>query len=153
MPRTKESTLPAPRAWLDGLDPAAAATGQHYADLLEQKILEEGPESVLAFILEPIGGASTGALVRSSRTRPARSYTRTRARKSLASTGIRLRSTPAIAVGCNAPWLTASNGAAAVSGFAAVFLRGGGVGTTVGLGPLLFSPDIRRVMRNAPGRR
>ena len=55
--------VPAPRAWLDGLDPAAAATGQHYADLLEQKILEEGPESVLAFILEPIGGASTGALV------------------------------------------------------------------------------------------
>ena len=55
--------VPAPRAWLDGLDPTAAATGQHYADLLEQKILEEGPETVLAFILEPIGGASTGALV------------------------------------------------------------------------------------------
>lgn len=55
--------IPAPRAWLDGLDPADPATGQHYADLLEQKILTEGPDTVLAFILEPIGGASTGALV------------------------------------------------------------------------------------------
>jgi adenosylmethionine-8-amino-7-oxononanoate aminotransferase len=31
--------------------------------MLERKILEEGPETVLAFILEPVGGASTGALV------------------------------------------------------------------------------------------
>ncbi len=37
--------------------------GQKYADMLEEKIQEEGPESVLAFIMEPIGGASTGALV------------------------------------------------------------------------------------------
>ena len=55
--------VPAPRAWLDGLDPANPATGQHYADLLEQKIIAEGAETVLAFILEPVGGASTGALV------------------------------------------------------------------------------------------
>lgn len=55
--------VPAPRAWLDGLDPADPATGRHYADLLEQQIIAEGPESVLAFILEPVGGASTGALV------------------------------------------------------------------------------------------
>ncbi|MCB2109673.1 MAG: aspartate aminotransferase family protein [Defluviimonas sp.] len=55
--------VPAPRAWLDGLDPSDPATGDHYAALLEAKIEEEGPESVLAFILEPIGGASTGALV------------------------------------------------------------------------------------------
>lgn len=55
--------VPAPRAWLDGLDPADPATGRHYADLLEQRIIAEGPETVLAFILEPIGGASTGALV------------------------------------------------------------------------------------------
>ncbi|WP_412507528.1 aspartate aminotransferase family protein [Roseovarius sp. SYSU LYC5161] len=54
--------IPAPRAYLDGLDPADAATGHHYADMLEAKILEEGPESVLAFIVEPVGGASTGAL-------------------------------------------------------------------------------------------
>ena len=38
-------------------------TGLHYADMLEAKILAEGADSVLAFILEPVGGASTGALV------------------------------------------------------------------------------------------
>ena len=55
--------VPAPCAYLDGLDPADEATGHHYADMLEARIEAEGPESVLAFILEPIGGASTGALV------------------------------------------------------------------------------------------
>lgn len=55
--------IPAPRAYLDGLDPDDPATGLHYANLLEQKILEEGPETVLAFMVEPVGGASTGALV------------------------------------------------------------------------------------------
>ncbi len=55
--------IPAPRAYLDGLDPDDLTTGLHYADLLEAKILEEGPETVLAFIVEPVGGASTGALV------------------------------------------------------------------------------------------
>lgn len=55
--------VPAPRAYLDGLDPDDEATGHHYADMLEQRILEEGPETVLAFMVEPVGGASTGALV------------------------------------------------------------------------------------------
>jgi adenosylmethionine-8-amino-7-oxononanoate aminotransferase len=55
--------VPAPRAYLDGLDPDDPATGAHYAAMLERRILEEGPETVLAFILEPVGGASTGALV------------------------------------------------------------------------------------------
>lgn len=55
--------IPAPRAYLDGLDPGDLATGEHYAQMLENKILEEGPQTVLAFIVEPIGGASTGALV------------------------------------------------------------------------------------------
>lgn len=55
--------IPAPRAYLDGLSLNDPQTGRHYADMLEQKIIEEGPESVLAFIVEPIGGASTGALV------------------------------------------------------------------------------------------
>jgi adenosylmethionine-8-amino-7-oxononanoate aminotransferase len=55
--------IPAPRAHLDGLDPADPATGRHYADMLEERILAEGPETVLAFIVEPVGGASTGALV------------------------------------------------------------------------------------------
>ena len=55
--------IPAPHAYLDGLDPDDPATGRHYADLLEERILAEGPETVLGFIVEPIGGASTGALV------------------------------------------------------------------------------------------
>ncbi len=55
--------IPAPRAYLDGLDPNNEATGWYYADMLEQKILDEGPETVMAFIVEPVGGASTGALV------------------------------------------------------------------------------------------
>lgn len=55
--------IPAPRAYLDGLDPDDPTTGHHYADMLEAQILAEGPDSVLAFIVEPIGGASTGALV------------------------------------------------------------------------------------------
>ncbi|MCB1332185.1 MAG: aspartate aminotransferase family protein [Roseivivax sp.] len=55
--------VPAPRAYLDGLDPQDPSTGLHYANMLEAKILEEGPETVLAFIVEPVGGASTGALV------------------------------------------------------------------------------------------
>lgn len=55
--------IPAPRAWLDGLDPADPATGAHYAAMLDARIIAEGPDSVLAFIVEPVGGASTGALV------------------------------------------------------------------------------------------
>ncbi len=55
--------IPAPRAYLDGLDPNDPATGAYYADMLETQILHEGVETVLAFIVEPIGGASTGALV------------------------------------------------------------------------------------------
>lgn len=55
--------IPAPRAYLDGLDFDDPATGAHYAAMLERKIVEEGPETVLAFIQEPVGGASTGALV------------------------------------------------------------------------------------------
>lgn len=55
--------IPAPRAYLDGLNSDDPATGRHYADMLEQRILAEGAETVLAFIVEPVGGASTGALV------------------------------------------------------------------------------------------
>ena len=55
--------VPAPRAYLDGLDADDPATGAHYAQMLESRILEEGPETVLAFMVEPVGGASTGALV------------------------------------------------------------------------------------------
>lgn len=55
--------VPAPRCYLDrdGLTPDER--GIRYADMLRDKILQEGPETVLAFIMEPVGGASTGALV------------------------------------------------------------------------------------------
>lgn len=55
--------VPAPRAYLDGLNPDDPATGAHYANMLEAQIQAEGPDSVLAFLVEPVGGASTGALV------------------------------------------------------------------------------------------
>lgn len=55
--------VPAPRAYLDGLAPDDPETGRHYARMLDDQIRAEGPESVLAFLLEPVGGASTGALV------------------------------------------------------------------------------------------
>ncbi|RKF14701.1 aspartate aminotransferase family protein [Roseovarius spongiae] len=55
--------IPAPRAYLDGRDPDDPATGAHYADMLEDCIAQEGADSVLAFLMEPVGGASTGALV------------------------------------------------------------------------------------------
>ena len=55
--------IPAPRAYLDGLDADDLATGHYYADMLAAQIEAEGPGSVLAFIVEPVGGASTGALV------------------------------------------------------------------------------------------
>ncbi len=37
--------------------------GLKYAELLRERIIAEGSETVLAFIMEPVGGASTGALV------------------------------------------------------------------------------------------
>jgi adenosylmethionine-8-amino-7-oxononanoate aminotransferase len=55
--------IPAPTAYLDRDGLSMAARGLRYADLLEAAILAEGPETVLAFIMEPVGGAATGALV------------------------------------------------------------------------------------------
>ncbi len=55
--------IPAPTVYLDRDDFAAEERGRRYADLLEAEILRQGPETVLAFIMEPVGGASTGALV------------------------------------------------------------------------------------------
>jgi adenosylmethionine-8-amino-7-oxononanoate aminotransferase len=46
--------------------PAGVTAEDHVAacaQALERKIIEEGPETVLAFVLEPVGGLSTGALV------------------------------------------------------------------------------------------
>jgi adenosylmethionine-8-amino-7-oxononanoate aminotransferase len=55
--------IPAPRCYLDRDNFSDAERGLRYAEMLRDKILEIGSETVLAFIMEPIGGASTGALV------------------------------------------------------------------------------------------
>ncbi len=56
-------TIPAPTAYRDRDNLSMEQRGVRYADMLEEKILSEGAESVLAFIMEPVGGAATGALV------------------------------------------------------------------------------------------
>jgi adenosylmethionine-8-amino-7-oxononanoate aminotransferase len=55
--------VPAPLSYRvpDGHTPESYAT--NCAEALEAAILELGPETVLAFILEPVGGLSTGAVV------------------------------------------------------------------------------------------
>lgn len=55
--------IPAPRCYLDTDDLSDAERGMRYADLLRGEIIKQGPETVLAFMMEPVGGASTGALV------------------------------------------------------------------------------------------
>jgi adenosylmethionine-8-amino-7-oxononanoate aminotransferase len=56
-------SIPAPRCYLDHDSLTDSERGIRYADMLRDKIIELGPETVLAFIMEPVGGASTGALV------------------------------------------------------------------------------------------
>ena len=55
--------IPAPTVYLDHNQRTPEEAGLYYADFLEEEILRQGPETVLAFIMEPVGGASTGALV------------------------------------------------------------------------------------------
>ena len=55
--------IDAPATYLDRDNLTEAQRGLKYAELLRDRILEEGPENVLAFVMEPVGGASTGALV------------------------------------------------------------------------------------------
>ncbi len=55
--------IPAPTCYLDHDDLSMTERGLRYAEMLRAEILRQGPETVLAFIMEPIGGASTGALV------------------------------------------------------------------------------------------
>ncbi len=55
--------IPAPRAYLDHDNLSDDDRGLKYADALRDKIEELGPRRALAFIMEPVGGASTGALV------------------------------------------------------------------------------------------
>lgn len=55
--------VPAPTCYLDHDNLDDEQRGLRYAELLRDEILCQGPATVLAFIMEPIGGASTGALV------------------------------------------------------------------------------------------
>ncbi|MGF0540124.1 aspartate aminotransferase family protein [Agrobacterium sp. ES01] len=55
--------VPAPTCYLDHDDLSMEDRGLRYAEMLRAEILAQGPETVLAFIMEPVGGASTGALV------------------------------------------------------------------------------------------
>lgn len=55
--------IAAPTCYLDRDNLSDHERGLKYADLLRDEIIAQGPESVLAFIMEPVGGASTGALV------------------------------------------------------------------------------------------
>jgi len=55
--------IPAPTCYLDQDELGYDERGRRYAEMLRKEILRQGPETVLAFILEPVGGASTGALV------------------------------------------------------------------------------------------
>ncbi|WP_026756596.1 aspartate aminotransferase family protein [Sediminimonas qiaohouensis] len=55
--------IPAPTCYLDRDNLSDEERGLKYAEMLREEILAQGPDSVLAFIMEPVGGASTGALV------------------------------------------------------------------------------------------
>ncbi|CUH67810.1 Taurine--pyruvate aminotransferase [Thalassovita gelatinovora] len=55
--------IPAPATYLDRDNLTEHERGLKYAEMLRDKIVAEGPDTVLAFIMEPVGGASTGALV------------------------------------------------------------------------------------------
>lgn len=55
--------ISAPTTYLDRDNLNEEKRGLKYAELLRDKILAEGPNTVLAFLMEPVGGASTGALV------------------------------------------------------------------------------------------
>lgn len=55
--------IASPAIYLDRDNLSEEVRGLKYAELLRDKILAEGPDSVLAFLMEPVGGASTGALV------------------------------------------------------------------------------------------
>jgi adenosylmethionine-8-amino-7-oxononanoate aminotransferase len=55
--------IPAPTCYLDHDALSFEERGLRYAARLREEIESQGPETVLAFIMEPVGGASTGALV------------------------------------------------------------------------------------------
>lgn len=55
--------VPAPFTYRLPANHTAESWARHGAVALDQRIRDEGPETVLAFIMEPVGGLATGALV------------------------------------------------------------------------------------------
>lgn len=55
--------IPAPTCYQDQDNLSDEQRGLKYAEMLRDEIIAQGPETVLAFAMEPVGGASTGALV------------------------------------------------------------------------------------------
>ena len=55
--------VPAPLSYRMPEGFSAETYAQHAAEALAAKIEEEGPETCLAFLMEPVGGVATGALV------------------------------------------------------------------------------------------
>ncbi|HLT92291.1 MAG TPA: aspartate aminotransferase family protein [Woeseiaceae bacterium] len=55
--------IPAATCYLDRDRLSHEERGLRYAEYLRDEILRQGPDTVLAFLFEPVGGASTGALV------------------------------------------------------------------------------------------
>lgn len=55
--------VPAPLTYRVPENHTAESYARHCVAALEEKIVSEGPETVLAFIMEPIGGLASGALV------------------------------------------------------------------------------------------
>lgn len=53
--------IPAPYEYRSQVKDYAKEGGRHYAQLLEDAILREGPETIAAFLVEPIIGSSAGA--------------------------------------------------------------------------------------------
>lgn len=60
---TEMPKIQAPTAYLDRDGLTHDQRGLRYANMLCEEILRQGPETAAAFIMEPVGGASTGALV------------------------------------------------------------------------------------------
>ncbi|MEX0957515.1 MAG: aspartate aminotransferase family protein [Rhizobiaceae bacterium] len=55
--------IPAPTCYLDRDELSIDERGLRYAEMLRDEIERQGPDSVLGFIMEPVGGAATGGLV------------------------------------------------------------------------------------------
>lgn len=54
-------TTPAPYPYRSGLEDYARDGAEHYARLLEETLRREGPDTIAAFIAEPVIGSSAGA--------------------------------------------------------------------------------------------